>query len=91
MEIDSGQSVPWKSRVLTRAQFEFGQRVTLGMNNILTPQFPWPRTLANHIGVSDIGGAKSVAVLLTVYGKSLIYWLAPLVWTRHALYSSDWS
>jgi hypothetical protein len=33
--------------------------------------------------------AKSVAVLPTGYGKSLIYWLAPLVWIRHPLYSSD--
>ena len=58
------------------------------LSNILTPQFPWPRTLTNHNSVSDIGGPK--AVLPTVYGKSLIHWLAWLVWICHHLYSSDW-
>ena len=52
--------IPWKSRVLARAQFEFAQWVTLGTSNILTPRFPWPRTLTNHIGVSDIGGPKAL-------------------------------
>ena len=26
----------------------------------VTPRFPWPRTLTNHIGVSDIGGPKAL-------------------------------
>ena len=30
-------------------------------------------------------------VLQTGYGERLTYWLAPLVWIRHPLYSSDWS
>ena len=79
-------------RVLARAQFEIAQRVTLGTSEgRITPRFPWPRTLTNDIGVSDVGGAKSVAVLPTGNGKSLICWLAPLVWIRHHLYASDWS
>ena len=32
--------LPWKSRVIARAQFEFAQRVTLGTSNILTPDCP---------------------------------------------------
>ena len=52
--------VPWKSRVLARAQFEFTQQVTLKTCNILTPRCPWPRTLTNHIGVSDVGGPKAL-------------------------------
>ena len=70
---EKGLDVPWECRVLKRAKFEFAQRDTLGPSNILTPRFPWPRTWTNHISVSDIGGAKSVAVLPTGYGKSLIY------------------
>ena len=53
-----GARLPWKSRVLVRAQFEFAQRVTLGMSNIIPPRYPSPSTLTNHIGVSDIGGPK---------------------------------
>ena len=82
---------PGDPGVLARAQFEFAQRVTLGTSNILAPRSPQPGTLTNHIGVSDIGGAKSVAVLLIVHSNSLIYWLAPLAWIHHPLYSSDWS
>ena len=37
------------------------------------------------------GRAKRISVLPPRYGKSLIYWLAPLVWIRHPLYSSGWS
>jgi hypothetical protein len=46
--------LPWKSRVLARAQFEFAQRVTLGTSNILVYilGLPWPRTLINHIDAS---------------------------------------
>ena len=39
---------------------EFAQQVNLGTSNILTPWFPWPSTLTNHIGVSDIGGPKAL-------------------------------
>ena len=49
-----------------------------------------PRTLTNHIGVSDIGGTKAL-LFYRSYTASLINWLAPLVWIRHPLYSSDWS
>ena len=35
--------------------------------------------------------ALIVAVLLTGYGKSCIYWLAPLVWICQPLDSSNWS
>ena len=54
------EPLPWKSRVLARAPFEFAPRVTLRTSKILTPRFPWPRTLTNHIGVSDIGGLKAL-------------------------------
>ena len=84
-------SHPGNPEFCARADFEFVQRVTLGTSNMLAPRFPWPGTLTNHVGVSDKGGAKSVAVLLTGYGKSLIYWLARLVWIRPPLCSSDWS
>ena len=40
------------SRVSTNLR-EFAQRVTMGTSNILTSRFPWPRTLTNHIGVSE--------------------------------------
>ena len=66
------RQLPWKSRVLTRAQLEFAQRVNLGTSNILTPRFPRPRTLTNHIGVSEIGGAKSVAVLPSGYPTPIL-------------------
>ena len=36
------RQIPWKSRVLARAQFEFAQRVTLGMSNLLIPDSPCP-------------------------------------------------
>ena len=79
--------LPWKSRVLAIAQFEFAQRVTLETSKILTPRFPWPRTLTNHICVSDIGGAKSLLFNRPDWAR--VYWLALLVWIRHPLYSSD--
>ena len=52
--------LPWKSRVLARAQFEFAKRVTLGTSNILVYilGLPWPRTLINHIDVSIQAGQK---------------------------------
>ena len=37
---------------------EFVQQVTLGTSNILILRFPFPRTLTNHIDVSNIGGPK---------------------------------
>jgi len=56
-------------------QLEFAQCVILGTSNILSPRFPWPRTLTNHIGVSDIGGPKAeIAVLPTEYNVSM-FWL----------------
>ena len=77
---------------LSRAQFEFAQRFSLGTSNILTTRFPWTRTLTNHMGVSDKGGPKVFTVsCFTDRIQSLIYWLAPLVWIRHPLYYSDWS
>ena len=54
----SGQhtpDVPGKPRVIARARFGFAQRVTLGTSDTFTPRFPWPTTLTNHSGVSDIG------------------------------------
>ena len=49
---------------LVSEPFEFAQRVSLGASNILTPRFPWPTTLTNHMGVSDIGGPKALLCLL---------------------------
>ena len=52
--------LPWKSRILARAQLKISQRITLGTSNIVTPQFPCPKTLTNYIGVFDIGGPKAL-------------------------------
>ena len=35
--LNAALALPWKPRVLTRAQLECAQRVTLGTSNILTP------------------------------------------------------
>ena len=76
--------MPWKSRVLARALFEFAQQVTLGTSNLFPPQCPCPSTLTNHIGVSDTGGPKAL-LFYRSYTASHIYWSAPLVWIGHPL------
>ena len=42
----------------------------------------------SFVSVSDIGGPKAL-LFYCGYGKSL-YWLVPLVWIRHPLYSWSW-
>ena len=55
------KNLPWKSRVLARTLrimnlLSIVEQYTHYTHNILTPQFPCPRTLTNHICVSDIRG-----------------------------------
>ena len=71
-----------------KSQFEFAQRVTLGQSNIhvYILGLPWPRTLINQI---HIGGPKALLFYRLDTARVFIYWLAPLVWIRHPLYSSD--
>ena len=68
--------------MLNPAQFEFAQRVTLETSNILV----------SITSLYQYRRAKSVGVLPTGYGKSLICWIRPdqypLVWIRQPLYSS---
>ena len=66
------------SRVLARARCEFCSASHSGNERyIQTPRLPSPRTLTNHTSVYLIWGvAKSVAVLPTGYGESLIYWFS---------------
>ena len=69
--IQSERRLPWKSRVLGRAQFEICSASHSG-NEQCNPS---PSRLTNHISVSDIGGPIAVPFYWSDTA-SLIYWLA---------------
>ena len=73
---DRALSLPWKPGVLARAQFE----VSHSGNKQYTHS---PIAQTQNINKSHwciwYRWVKSVSVLQIVYGKSLMYWLAPLV------------